>query len=205
VIVFGTSDIGAHIFSELRGACQRWHTHWLVSARPSTRLLIRDVRREDVGLIFDWIVELAEYERSRDLVRGTPELLEDALFGAEPSAEALIAEARGDGGASWHPAGFALFHLTFSTWECRPGIWLEDLYVPPAQRRAGVGGALISHLARLAIARGYTRLQWSALDWNTPALDFYTKIGAARLDEWKVHRLDGPALDSVAARTQPLG
>ncbi|HYB30921.1 MAG TPA: GNAT family N-acetyltransferase [Solirubrobacteraceae bacterium] len=205
MIVFGTSDIGAHIFPERRGAYQRWHTHWLVSASPGTRLRIRDVRREDVGLIFDWIVELAEYERSRDLVRGTPELLEDALFGAEPSAEALIAEARDDGGTSWQSAGFALFHLTFSTWECRPGIWLEDLYVPPAQRRAGVGVALISHLARLTVARGYTRLEWSALDWNTPALDFYTKIGAARLDEWKVHRLDGPALDSVAARAQSLG
>ena len=176
-----------------------------MSASPGTRLRIRDVRREDVGLIFDWIVELADYERSRDLVRGTPELLEDALFGAEPSAEALIAEARDDGGTSWQSAGFALFHLTFSTWECRPGIWLEDLYVPPAQRRAGVGVALISHLARLTVARGYTRLEWSALDWNTPALDFYTKIGAARLDEWKVHRLDGPALDSVAARAQSLG
>jgi GNAT superfamily N-acetyltransferase len=171
----------------------------------STRLRIRGVRREDVELIFDWIVELAEYERSRELVRGSPELLEDALFGPEPSAEALIAEARDDGGASWQPAGFALFHLTFSTWECRPGIWLEDLYVPPDQRRAGVGGALISHLARLTVARGYTRLQWSALDWNTPALDFYTKIGAARLDEWKVHRLDGAALEDVATRARPRG
>jgi len=166
----------------------------------STRLRIRDVRREDVALIFDWIVELAEYERSREMVRGTPELLEAALFGPEPSAEALIAEARDHNAGSWQPAGFALFHLTFSTWECRPGIWLEDLYVPPEQRRAGVGGALISHLARLTVARGYTRLQWSALDWNTPALDFYTKLGAARLDEWKVHRLDGAALDDVASR-----
>lgn len=160
---------------------------------------IRDARRDDVGLIFDWIVELAEYERAREMVRGTRQLLEDALFGPEPTAEAVIAEVSDDG-ASWHPGGFALFHLTFSTWECRPGIWLEDLYVPPAQRRAGVGGALISHLARLTVDRGYTRLQWSALDWNTPALDFYAKIGAARLDEWKVHRLDGDALARVASR-----
>jgi GNAT superfamily N-acetyltransferase len=170
----------------------------------STRLSIRDARREDVGLIFSWIVELAEYERARDKVVGTPELLEDGLFGPEPTAEAVIAEAREDDGAAWRPAGFALFHLTFSTWECRPGIWLEDLYVPPAQRRAGVGAALVSHLAKLTLARGYTRLQWSALDWNGPALDFYAKIGAARLDEWRVHRLDGAALENVAAGAESV-
>jgi GNAT superfamily N-acetyltransferase len=160
-------------------------------------LRIRDARREDVGLIYGWIVELAEYERAPDQVRGTPELLEDALFGPRPSAEALIAETRADGGG-WQPAGFAVFHSTFSTWECRPGIWLEDLYIPPAGRRAGVGGALLSHLAGITVARGHTRLEWAALDWNTPALDFYVKIGAARLDEWKVHRLDGEALARVA-------
>jgi GNAT superfamily N-acetyltransferase len=164
----------------------------------SVEVSIRDARRDDVGLIFGWIVELAEYERARDMVRGTPELLERALFGRRPTAEALIAETREPGEAA-QPAGFALFHLTFSTWESRPGIWLEDLYVPPAQRRTGVGGALISHLAKLTLARGYTRLQWAALDWNTPALDFYVKIGAARLDEWKIHRLDGAALEDVAA------
>jgi GNAT superfamily N-acetyltransferase len=181
---------------------------------------IRDARSEDVGLIYGWIVELAEYERAPDQVRGTPELLHDALFGPRPSAEALIAEtrngeaARGDdpgpapegvGEPRWEPAGFALFHLTFSTWECRPGIWLEDLYVPPARRRAGVGEALISHLAGITVSRGYTRLQWAALDWNTPALDFYVKIGAARLDEWKVHRLDGEALARVAGRAGSQG
>jgi GNAT superfamily N-acetyltransferase len=159
---------------------------------------IRDARPADAQLIFGWIVELAEYERSPEQVRGTPELLEEALFGATPSAEAVIAETR-DGDAGWEPAGFALFHLTFSTWECRPGIWLEDLYVPPAGRRAGVGGALIAHLARITVQRGYTRLQWAALDWNQLALDFYDKIGATRLHEWKIHRLDGDALARVAA------
>lgn len=163
----------------------------------SVELRIREARREDVGLIYGWVVELAEYERAREQVRGTPELLEEALFGAEPTAEAVIAEAR-DGDGHWEPAGFALFHLTFSTWESRPGIWLEDLYVPPDQRRGGVGGALISHLAKVTIARGYTRLQWAALDWNTPALDFYDKIGATRLEEWKIHRLDGESLARVA-------
>jgi GNAT superfamily N-acetyltransferase len=172
----------------------------------SVELRIRDARREDVGLIYGWIVELAEYERARDQVRGTPEQLEDALFGPRPSAEALIAETRerdpdleNGGDADWQPAGFAVFHGTFSTWECRPGIWLEDLYIPPAGRRAGVGGALIARVAEITVARGYTRLEWAALDWNTPALDFYVKLGAARLDEWKVHRLDGDALARVAA------
>ena len=163
----------------------------------SVEVRIRDARPDDVGLIFGWIVELAEYERAPDHVRGTPELLEDALFGERPAAEALIAETRA-GEEPWAPAGFALFHGTFSTWECRPGIWLEDLYVPPAQRRAGVGAALITQLARITVERGYTRLQWAALDWNTLALDFYDKIGAERLHQWRLHRLDGDALARVA-------
>ncbi|HSC02042.1 MAG TPA: GNAT family N-acetyltransferase [Solirubrobacteraceae bacterium] len=164
----------------------------------SAQVRIREARPDDAQLIFGWIVELAEYERAPEQVRGTPDLLEDALFGDEPSAEAVIAET-GEGDAGWEPAGFALFHLTFSTWECRPGIWLEDLYVPPAQRRAGVGAALISHLADITMKRGYTRLQWAALDWNQLALGFYDKIGASRLHEWKIHRLDGDALARVAA------
>ncbi len=165
---------------------------------------IRDARREDVGLIFGWVVELADYERAPDQVRGTPELLEEALFGPQPSAEGLIAETGGQE-MPWQPAGFAVFCRTFSTWECRPGIWLEDLYVPPVGRRAGVGGALLARLAEITLARGYTRLEWAALDWNTPALDFYIKLGAARLEEWKLHRLDGEALAAVAARANSLG
>jgi GNAT superfamily N-acetyltransferase len=170
----------------------------------SVEVKIRPATRDDVGLIFGWVVELAEYERARDQVTGTSELLEEALFGVSPTAEALIAEVH-DGESPPAPAGFALFHLTFSTWESRPGIWLEDLYVPPAHRRAGVGGELISQLARITVARGYTRLEWAALDWNTPALDFYVKIGAARLDEWKVHRLDREALARVAATAASAG
>ena len=100
--------------------------------------------------------------------------------------------------APWQPSGFAVFHGTFSTWECRPGIWLEDLYVPPVHRRAGVGAALLAHLARVTLERGYTRLQLAALDWNQLALGFYEKLGATRLDEWKIHRLDGDALALVA-------
>jgi GNAT superfamily N-acetyltransferase len=173
----------------------------------SVDVQIREARRDDVALIFGWIVELAEYERARDQVTGTPELLEDALFGPTPSAEAVIAETPSGAGATvWQPAGFALFHSTFSTWESRPGIWLEDLYVPPAHRRAGVGAALLAHLASITLARGSARLEWAALDWNDPALNFYGKIGARRLEDWVLHRLDGAALARVAgepSRTTP--
>ncbi|HTP19020.1 MAG TPA: GNAT family N-acetyltransferase [Solirubrobacteraceae bacterium] len=158
---------------------------------------IRDARREDVALIFDWVVELAEYERAPQQVTGTPALLEEALFGSTPSAEAVIGETREEP-ADWRPAGFALFHSTFSTWEARPGIWLEDLYVPPVNRRAGVGAALLAHLARITVERGCARLEWAALDWNELALGFYDKIGARRLDDWILHRLDGDRLARVA-------
>ena len=154
---------------------------------------IRPAQPSDVDLIFSLITELAEYERAPEQVTGTPELLREALFGERPSAEAVIAELDGQ------PAGFALFHGTFSTWECRPGLWLEDLYVPPEHRRAGVGGALLAHVAALAVQRGCARLEWAALDWNAPALDFYAKLDAKRLDEWVMHRLDGQALHGVAA------
>ncbi len=155
--------------------------------------MIRVAEASDVELIFSLINELAEYERAPEEVTGTPELLHDALFGPRPSAEAVIAELAGE------PVGFALFHGTFSTWECRPGLWLEDLYVPPRHRRAGVGGALLAHIASVAVARGCARLEWAALDWNTPALDFYAKLKAKPLGDWVMHRLDGEALRRVAA------
>ncbi len=154
---------------------------------------IRPAQREDVALIFSLVVALADYERARERVSGTEELLERALFGPRPSAEAVIAELDGQ------PAGFAVFFTTFSTWLCRPGLWLEDLFVVPERRRAGVGRALLSHLAEVAQQRGCARLEWSALDWNTPALDFYARLGAERLNEWAGFRLEGPALARVAA------
>jgi GNAT superfamily N-acetyltransferase len=163
----------------------------------STAVTIRDARPEDVELIFGWIIELATYERAPEQVTGTAPLLREALFGSRPSAEAVIAEIAGE------PAGFALYHGTFSTWECRAGIWLEDLYVPPERRRAGVGLTLLSHLAALTRSRGCARLEWAALDWNTPALRFYAKLGATLLNDWRMHRLDGDALARVAAASAP--
>jgi GNAT superfamily N-acetyltransferase len=202
VIVLGIRGIGAP-------CCRKRARRATGYCQPplSVEVRIRDARRDDVALIFGWVVELAEYERAPEQVTGTPELLEEALFGPAPCAEALIAEtgAGADAGASptWEPAGFALFHGTFSTWEARPGIWLEDLYVPPAHRRAGVGAALLEHLAGITVARGCARLEWAALDWNELALGFYDRIGASRLDAWVLHRLDGAALAHVASGPAP--
>ena len=159
----------------------------------SDAVTVRPAVRADVAQIHAFIVQLAEYERAREQVVGTPGLLDAALFGERPSAEALIAQVADAVG------GFALFHGTFSTWECRAGLWLEDLYVSPAHRRAGVGGVLLARLAAIAVERGCPRLEWNALDWNEPALGFYAGIGADRLSEWELHRLSGDALARVAA------
>jgi GNAT superfamily N-acetyltransferase len=163
------------------------------------QIAIRPAEPADIGLIFSLIVELAEYERAREQVTGNTELLARALFGDAPSAEALIAEVDSE------PVGFALFHGSFSTWECRAGLWLEDLYVPPEHRRSGVGAALLARVAEIAVERGCARLEWAALDWNEPALGFYEKLGAERLGEWVMHRLEGEALQRVAAARPPAG
>ncbi len=153
---------------------------------------VRAATRADVPVIHRFIVELAIYEREPNAVRGTEEMLERALFGPSPSAEALIAEVGGE------PAGFAIFCGSFSTWEALPGIWLEDLYVSERHRGAGAGRALLARLAELAIERGCARLEWHALDWNAPALRFYERLGADRMPEWDLHRLSGDALRRVA-------
>jgi GNAT superfamily N-acetyltransferase len=168
----------------------------VTESAPGSDVRIRPATPDDVEKIYAFILDLAEYERAPGAVTGTPEMLRTALFGARPTAEALIAELDGA------PAGFAVFHGTFSTWECLPGLWLEDLYVPERFRRAGVGGALLERLAGLTLERGCTRLEWTALDWNEPALSFYERLGAARLSAWELHRLDGDALRRVAALRQ---
>jgi GNAT superfamily N-acetyltransferase len=159
----------------------------------TAQVTVRPAEATDVDLIYSLIVALAEYERAPDQVVGTPELLRRWLFGDAPPAEALIGEVDGE------PVGFALFHGTFSTWECQPGLWLEDLFVLPEFRRYGVGGRLLGSVAKVALDRGYTRLGWTALDWNEMALSFYRKIGATVLEEWTNHRLSGETLRAVAA------
>jgi GNAT superfamily N-acetyltransferase len=163
----------------------------------SAEIQIREAGPDDVQRIYAWIVELATYERAPEHVTGTPELLAEALFGSRPSAEALIAELAGEA------VGFALFHGNFSTWECRPGIWLEDLYVPPEHRRHGIGAALLRRVAEITIERSGTRLEWVVLDWNAPAIRLYERVAAKLLDDWRVYRLDGLELVQVAEGAKP--
>jgi GNAT superfamily N-acetyltransferase len=153
---------------------------------------IREAARDDVALILSLVRELAEYERASDAVVATEQLLERAMFGPSPVAEAVVAEV-GD-----EPAGFALFYTSFSTWQGLPGIWLEDLIVRERHRGAGVGLALVSHLAGIALKRGCGRLEWAVLDWNAPAIAFYDRLGAESVDDWRLRRLDGAALERVA-------
>lgn len=155
---------------------------------------IRPAAPADVPLILRFVRELADYEREPDAVEATEPMLHEALFGARPVAEAAIASADGE------EAGFALFFHNFSTWTGRPGIYLEDLYVTPAARGAGVGKALLRHLAGLAVDRGCARFEWAVLDWNTPAIDFYRAMGAKPMDEWTVQRVTGDALRRLAGR-----
>jgi GNAT superfamily N-acetyltransferase len=155
--------------------------------------VIRRAVPADVPAIYRLIRELAEYERSLDQVTGTEEDLRSSLFGPSPAVFAHVAEHEG------RVAGFALWFLNYSTWLCRPGIYLEDLYVTPELRGHGLGKALLAELAALCVQRGYGRLEWWVLDWNEPALGFYRSLGATGMDEWTVHRLTGQALRDLAA------
>lgn len=154
---------------------------------------IRPATPKDAALILRFVRELAEFEREPDAVKATEESLSHALFG-ERSAEAVIAEQDGE------PMGFALFFHNFSTWTGRKGLYLEDLYVTPEARGSGVGTALLRHLAALALDRDCARFEWAVLDWNTPAIDFYTAMGAESLDEWRIRRVTGDALVKLAGR-----
>jgi GNAT superfamily N-acetyltransferase len=155
---------------------------------------IRSATEDDVPLILTLIKELAKYERLSHEVVAAEEALRDSLFGERRVAEALLGYLGGN------PAGFALFFHSFSTFLGKPGIYLEDLYVRPEFRGAGVGRALLVHLAGLAKERGCGRLEWSVLDWNEPAIGFYRRIGASPVSGWTVYRLTGEALEELAAR-----
>ncbi|HLM85049.1 MAG TPA: GNAT family N-acetyltransferase [Solirubrobacteraceae bacterium] len=163
--------------------------------------IVRAAVPEDVPLLLALFRELAEYERLEHELRGTEELLSEALFGERPAAEALIAEHAGN------VAGYALFYPTFSSFLAIQGVWLEDLFVRPAHRRAGVGRTLLAAVAARVRERGGERLEWAALDWNELALGFYRGIGAQRMDEWITHRLVGEPLqrlaDEVGASSSP--
>ncbi|WP_101926059.1 MULTISPECIES: GNAT family N-acetyltransferase [Luteimonas] len=164
-----------------------------MATRVDPTLVLRPARPGDAPLVLAFIRELAEYEKLADAVVTDAAMLDDALFGAAPGAEVVIAEVDGA------PAGFALFFHNFSTFLGRRGLYLEDLYVRPAFRGHGLGRRLMAHLAALAVARGCGRFEWSVLDWNAPAIGFYRTLGAVGQDEWTVQRLDGEALHRLAA------
>lgn len=157
--------------------------------------MIRPARVEDVPVIAGLIRELAIYEREPDAVVATEDDLRRALFGPSPAVFAHVAEEDGT------VVGYALWFLTYSTWLGRHGIYLEDLYVTPAHRGRGHGKALLTELAAIAVRRGHGRVEWSVLDWNRPAIDFYESIGAIPMDEWTGYRLTGPALEKLGGGT----
>lgn len=164
-----------------------------MTANPPA-IVIRPAIREDAGRILAFIRELAEYEKLADAAVADEAGLAAHLFGERPYAEALIAEVDGE------PAGFALFFHNFSTFLGKPGLYLEDLFVRPAFRGLGLGKRLMVRLARIALERDCGRFEWSVLDWNTPAIDFYRSLGATGMDEWTVQRVDGEALRALASQ-----
>jgi GNAT superfamily N-acetyltransferase len=155
---------------------------------------IRAARENDTQLIFDLVHELAVYEKLADAVDATPDMIGAALFGNEPRLFCDIAEWNGEA------AGLALWFLNFSSFRGRHGIYLEDLFVRPAYRGKGLGKALMAQLARRCVEKGLARFEWTVLDWNKPSIDFYKAIGADVMDDWKICRLSGPALQAFAAR-----
>ncbi|MEU4535225.1 GNAT family N-acetyltransferase [Streptosporangium sp. NPDC023825] len=155
--------------------------------------MIRPATPDDVPAIIDMIRGLAEYERALDKVETTADMLHETLFGPSPSVFCHIAV---DGERT---AGFAIWFVSYSTWLGTHGIYLEDLFVHPEHRGGGYGKQLLATLAGICVERGYGRFEWSVLDWNTPAIDFYRAIGAEQVDEWDRYRLSGPALEKVAA------
>jgi GNAT superfamily N-acetyltransferase len=155
---------------------------------------LRAAAPHDAAAIVGLIRELAEFEKLLHLVQITPELLTVQLFGARPAAEAVVVE------VEQNVVGFALFFTNFSTFLGKPGVYLEDLYVQPAHRGSGVGKALLQHLGALAVARGCGRFEWSVLDWNQNAIDFYQRMGASVLPDWRICRITGEALAAFAPR-----
>jgi len=153
---------------------------------------IRAVSEEDVEALFGLILELASYEKLSDEVAGDAEVLRRSLF-EERTAEALLAELDGEA------VGYAILCGTFSSFECKGGIWIEDIFVRPQSRKAGIGRALFARVAALAVERGFPRVEWAALDWNELALGFYDRLGARRMDDWRMLRLDGQALKELGS------
>jgi GNAT superfamily N-acetyltransferase len=158
-------------------------------------LNIEPATETDIPTILDFIRKLAEYEKLSQEMKATEANLRQHLFGPDPAAEVILARLNDK------PVGFALFFTTFSTFVGRPGIWLEDLFVLPENRRAGIGRALLRSVASIAVQRNCGRLEWSVLDWNKPAVELYQKLGATAMTDWTIQRVTGEALVRLA--TQP--
>lgn len=158
----------------------------------STPHTLRPATPDDLAAIVGLITELAVFEKLEHLVVVTPESLRPHLFGPRPAAEAMVGEVGGQ------VVAFALFFTNFSTFLGQPGLYLEDLYVQPAHRGTGLGRALLSHLGALAVQRGCGRFEWSVLDWNQRAIDFYEKMGATVMPDWRICRVTGDALQAFA-------
>ncbi|MBV8680866.1 MAG: GNAT family N-acetyltransferase [Aquitalea sp.] len=149
---------------------------------------IRPASRADAALILGYIRELAIYEKAEQEVVASVADIENSLFAADATAQGLICLQDGQ------PVGYAVYFFNYSTWQGKSGLYLEDLYITPAARGSGAGKKLLRHLAQLAVARGCGRFEWSVLDWNQPAIDFYESFGAAAQSEWVKYRLAGDAL-----------
>lgn len=160
-------------------------------SNPNIR--IRFAAETDTALVLSFIRALAEYEHMEPLVTATEESLREALF-RRKGAEVILAEKDGE------PVGFSLFFHNFSTFLGKPGLYLEDLFVLPKARGEGIGRLLLAFLAKLAVERGCGRFEWSCLDWNTPSIAFYRKMGAKAMDEWTTYRADGEALSALAQK-----
>lgn len=154
---------------------------------------IRFAEEEDTARIHHFIKELANYEQMLDEVTGTEEMLRDTLF-VQKKAEVLLGEYKGV------PVGFALFFHNYSTFLCKPGIYLEDLYIQPQMRGLGLGKAMLACLAKLAVERNCGRLEWWCLDWNKSSIQFYKQMGAKPMDEWTVYRVDKQGLSDLAEK-----
>jgi GNAT superfamily N-acetyltransferase len=155
-------------------------------------MTIRPAVPADAALIVQYIRELAEFEREPEAAIVTDEDIRRYAFGEHPLVKVTMAEWDGE------PAGFALWFLNFSTWQGKPGLYLEDLFVRPAFRRNGIGKALLKHLAALAVKQGWTRFVWQVLDWNTPAIEFYEAHGAKAMRSWITCRVEGDAIRQLA-------
>ena len=156
--------------------------------------IIKPATKNDVSVILAFIRKLADYERLSHEVVATEELLQHTLFGQRRTAEVAIGYFKNE------PVGFVLFFHNFSTFLGRPGIYIEDLFVEENYRRRGFGGALLTYVAKVAVARECGRLEWSVLDWNEPAINFYQKFGAVPMKEWTVFRVTGDNLNRLAGR-----